>query len=141
MIDTTPTPQIEGKQDSIIKLENDNNSNNNNHNDASTTNLQPEIKISRTNNVILIPQLDVIDKELSFKQRMNRPFKVIQNLPISNNKPDYSLLENPLSIKDSSVLYNSLIVSRHNLLHNVFRAYWTRREQYINVLNDRSEKG
>ncbi|ODV86730.1 hypothetical protein CANARDRAFT_174787 [[Candida] arabinofermentans NRRL YB-2248] len=94
-------------------------------------------KISRNNNIVLISQSEVVDMELSFKQRLNRPFKVIQHLPLSKDKPDYSSLDHPLSVKDSATLYNSLIVSRHNWLYNIFKSFWTRREQYINLIADR----
>lgn len=91
----------------------------------------PEVYHSRANDAILIPNHDLIDREKSYKQMVNRPFKVVQNLPISVKKPDYSLLQHPLSIKDSATLNNSLMVSRHNWLHNVLPVCWTRREQYV----------
>lgn len=100
------------------------------------------IDSSKLSNIVLISTLDHIDKERAFKQRSNRPFKVIQNLPLSpvtQGLPDYSRLEHPLSIKDSAVLYNSLLVSRYNWTHNIFKAYWTRREQYLQG-NDTKKK-
>ncbi|GME90258.1 unnamed protein product [Ambrosiozyma monospora] len=130
----TSTNNTEDHQQPNQIQDNDNqNQNEENQNQAPVV----DITLSRTNNIILIPQLEVIDKELAYKQRMHRPFKVVQNLPLSVATPDYSLLDHPLSVKDSATLCNSLIVSRHNWLYNVFRTYWTRREQYINVLNDR----
>ncbi|VEU23140.1 DEKNAAC104084 [Brettanomyces naardenensis] len=99
--------------------------------------LQASTRISRSNNIILIPQLDVVDKELAYQQRLNRPFKVIQNLPLSQTKPNYDELDHPLSIKDSATLYNSLAVSRHNWLFNVFHTCWTRKEQYGGLSSDR----
>lgn len=82
-------------------------------------------------NGILIPSLEGAYKERSYQQKLARPFKVIQNLPIAKGDIDYSALKNPLSIKDSAVLYNSLYVSRFNWLHHVFRVYWSKREQAI----------
>ncbi|KAG7903473.1 hypothetical protein KL935_001005 [Ogataea polymorpha] len=98
-----------------------------------------EHKLSRSNNVILIEQSEVIDKEAAYKQRLNRPFKVIQHLPLSQQEPDYEQLDNPLSIRDSATLYNSLIVSRHHWLHNVFKTFWTRREQYMTPADGRKK--
>lgn len=92
---------------------------------------------SRFNGIVLIPQLDIIDKELAYRQKLGRPFKVIQNLPVSNSQADYSLLNSALSVRDSGSLYNSLIVSRHNWLHNVFQPCWTRRDQYLASSKDR----
>lgn len=92
---------------------------------------------SRFNGIVLIPQLDIIDKELAYRQKLGRPFKVIQNLPVSNSQADYSLLDSALSVRDSGSLYNSLIVSRHNWLHNVFQPCWTRRGQYLASSKDR----
>lgn len=86
-----------------------------------------------------IQNLDHIDRELTYRQRLNRPFKVIQNLPVSTENPDYSKLAHPLSIKDSGVIHNALIVSRFNWCHYLFRAYWTRKEQYIPI-NDNKKR-
>ncbi|KAH3664135.1 hypothetical protein OGAPHI_004849 [Ogataea philodendri] len=98
-----------------------------------------EHKLSRSSNAVLIEQAEVIDKEAAYKQRLNRPFKVIQHLPLSKDDPNYEQLENPLSTRDSATLYNSLIVSRHNWLHNVFRTFWTRREQYMTPADGRKK--
>lgn len=89
---------------------------------------------NKSASVLVIQPLENVNKELLYHQRMNRPFKVIQNLPISKSStesPDYSTLKHPLSVKDSAVLYNSLIVSRFNWIHHIFQTYWTRREQVI----------
>lgn len=94
-------------------------------------------RVSRTNGIVLIPQLEVVDQELAYQQRLHRPFKVVQNLPVSDKSPDYEKLTHPLSIKDSGVLYNSLLVSRHNWLYNVFPTCWSRRDQYMNESGDR----
>ncbi|TID31158.1 hypothetical protein CANINC_000266 [Pichia inconspicua] len=82
-------------------------------------------------NGLLIPSLEGAYKERAYQQRLSRPFKVVQNLPIAKGDIDYSALKSPLSIKDSAVLYNSLFVSRYNWLHHVFRVYWSKREQAI----------
>lgn len=96
--------------------------------------LKPSSTANKSASTIIIRPLEGINKELIYQQRMNRPFKVIQNLPVSKTNdslPDYTVLKHPLSVKDSSVLYNSLIVSRFNWIHHIFQTYWTRREQII----------
>lgn len=98
---------------------------------------------NKSASILMIQPLENINKELSYRQRQNRPFKVIQNLPINKhdtskdsiNQPDYSLLKHPLSVKDSAILYNSLIVSRFNWINHMFKTYWTRREQVIRGLD------
>ncbi|KAG7701097.1 hypothetical protein KL930_000450 [Ogataea haglerorum] len=107
--------------------------------EAGVSTATTEPKLSRSNNVILIEQSEVIDKEAAYKQRLNRPFKVIQHLPLSQQEPNYEQLDNPLSIRDSATLYNSLIVSRHHWLHNVFKTFWTRREQYMTPADGRKK--
>lgn len=89
---------------------------------------------NKTASILMIQPLENVNKELLYHQRMNRPFKVIQNLPVSKSAselPDYTTMKHPLSVKDSAVLYNSLIVSRFNWIHHIFKTYWTRREQVI----------
>ena len=90
---------------------------------------------AKSSSIVLIHPLENINKELIYQQRLKRPFNVIQNLPISKDKsgklPDYTTLSNPLSVKDTSVLYTSLIVSRFNWLNHIFNTYWTKREQLI----------
>ena len=89
---------------------------------------------NKSASILMIQPLENVNKELLYHQRMNRPFKVIQNLPVSKSTselPDYTTMKHPLSVKDSAVLYNSLIVSRFNWIHHIFKTYWTRREQVI----------
>lgn len=96
----------------------------------------------KTSSIIMIRPLEGINKEIVYKQRLNRPFKVIQNLPISKQAEpiDYSKLTKSLSVKDSGILYNSLIVSRFNWLNHVFKTYWTRREQNLIGLKNSNKK-
>lgn len=69
-----------------------------------------------------------------------RPFEKLENLPISYNEPPYGhyedILKNPLSIKDSAVLYNSLIRSRKNyVLHApMFKLHWVKQTAYAKKL-------
>lgn len=55
-------------------------------------------------------------------------FEIIGELPASIETPNYnSTLTHSLSIKDSAVLYNSLIISRNTWIHNmgnIFALYW-----------------
>jgi SWR1-complex protein 3 len=89
---------------------------------------------SKSSSLVLIRPLESVSKELIYQQRMNRPFKVIQNLPLHKDHqsvPDFSTLAHPLSVKDSGVLYSSLIVSRFNWSYHIFNTYWTRKEQVL----------
>lgn len=111
-------------------------------NDSTKEGFQSFPSNNKSASILMIQPLENINKELSYRQRQNRPFKVIQNLPINKhdpkdsiNQPNYSLLDHPLSVKDSAVLYNSLIVSRFNWINHMFKTYWTRREQVIRGLD------
>ncbi|KAL3233426.1 SWR1-complex protein 3 [Nakaseomyces bracarensis] len=57
-----------------------------------------------------------------------RPFEVVAGLPCSLDIPQYnSALTAPLSVRDSAVLYNSLISSRRTWISGeMFEVYWTR---------------
>lgn len=57
-----------------------------------------------------------------------RPFQIIGNLPASIDEPDYnSTLTHTLSVKDSGVLYSSLIQSRKTWFQGeMFEVYWIR---------------
>lgn len=57
-----------------------------------------------------------------------RPFEVVAGLPCSLDIPQYnSALTAPLSVKDSAVLYNSLVSSRRTWISGeMFEVYWTR---------------
>ncbi|CCK70213.1 Swc3p KNAG_0D04730 [Huiozyma naganishii CBS 8797] len=57
-----------------------------------------------------------------------RPFELIADIPASVEEPHYnSILTHPLSVRDSAVLYSSLISSRRSWIRNygtVFPLYW-----------------
>ncbi|EDO16126.1 hypothetical protein Kpol_1070p8 [Vanderwaltozyma polyspora DSM 70294] len=57
-----------------------------------------------------------------------RPFELVSDLPASTEIPQYnSALVHPLSVKNSGVLYNSLITSRNTWTHGeMFEVYWTK---------------
>ena len=57
-----------------------------------------------------------------------RPFELVSELPSSLEVPQYnSALVHPLSVKDSGVLYHSLVTSRTTWTHGeMFDLYWTK---------------
>lgn len=69
-----------------------------------------------------------------------RPFETLEGLPISYNPPptgNYEdVLKNPLTIKDSAVLYNSLIRSRNTYVQHapMFKLYWVKQTAYAKKL-------
>ncbi|KAH3688847.1 hypothetical protein WICPIJ_000153 [Wickerhamomyces pijperi] len=68
-----------------------------------------------------------------------RPFQVVEGLPVSTQEPDYGLLTNPLSIKDTAVLYSSLTTSRKSYISgNIFDLYWAKgKTKFENDINAR----
>lgn len=75
-----------------------------------------------------------------------RPFETVEGLPISYNKPPHDhyedVLKNPLTVKDSAVLYNSLIRSRNTYVFHapMFKLYWVKQTAYAKKLAE-MEKG
>lgn len=69
-----------------------------------------------------------------------RPFETLEGLPISYKEPPYGhydeVLKNPLTIKDSGVLYNSLIRSRNTYVYHapMFKLYWVKQTAYAKKL-------
>lgn len=69
-----------------------------------------------------------------------RPFETLEGLPISYNPPPSGhyedVLKNPLTIKDSAVLYNSLIRSRNTYVQHapMFKLYWVKQTAYAKKL-------
>lgn len=68
-----------------------------------------------------------------------RPFKEIEGLPMSIDEPSYSILNNALSLKDSAVLYSSLMRSRKSYTNgNIFDLYWAKgKTKFDNDVNAR----
>lgn len=68
-----------------------------------------------------------------------RPFKEIEGLPLSTDEPSYSILNNALSIKDTAVLYSSLMRSRKSYTNgNIFDLYWAKgKTKFDNDVNAR----
>lgn len=69
-----------------------------------------------------------------------RPFETLSGLPVSYNPPPNGhyddVLNNPLTLKDSAVLYNSLMRSRYNYLHSppMFKLFWVKQSSYAKKL-------
>lgn len=65
-----------------------------------------------------------------------RPFEVLSSLPLSYNPPPNGhyedVLKNPLTTKDSGVLYRSLMKSRLNYMNvgPMFKLYWLKQSSY-----------
>ncbi|CCH40539.1 SWR1-complex protein [Wickerhamomyces ciferrii] len=68
-----------------------------------------------------------------------RPFKEVEGLPLSIEEPSYSILNNALSLKDSAVLYTSLMRSRKAYTNgNIFDLYWAKgKTKFDNDVNAR----
>lgn len=68
-----------------------------------------------------------------------RPFETLNGLPISYSAPPSQygdILKNPLTVKDSAVLYNSLLRSRDTIVHHapMFKLHWVRQTAYAKKL-------
>lgn len=70
----------------------------------------------------------LVERELA-----QRPFELIEDLPCSIEPPQYSsALAHPLSVKDSAVLYSSMLNSRRTWVRaEMFDLYWSK--QYLNA--------
>ena len=70
----------------------------------------------------------LMDEMMSKGNVEGRPFEIIDCLPASLDVPDYnSALTHPLTVKDSAVLYNSLVQSRKTWVKGeMFELYWKR---------------
>ncbi|AGO10235.1 AaceriAEL336Wp [[Ashbya] aceris (nom. inval.)] len=61
-----------------------------------------------------------------------RPFRILEKLPCSAEPPRYDVLTHALSVRDSAVLYNSLLASRRTWIKaEMFELYWSK--QYMNM--------
>lgn len=68
-----------------------------------------------------------------------RPFEVLQGLPTSYSAPPgqyEEILKNPLTVKDSAALYNSLLLSRNTIVQHapMFKLHWVRQTAYAKKL-------
>lgn len=61
-----------------------------------------------------------------------RPFTELEGLPVSVDEPEYNLLNSALSLKDSAVLYSSLMKSRKAYTNgNIFELYWSKNKAKV----------
>ncbi|SCU96600.1 LAMI_0F07096g1_1 [Lachancea mirantina] len=67
------------------------------------------------------------------EETSGRPFRMIEGLPCSTEIPQYgSALTHALSVKDSAVLYSSLLASRRTWINaEMFDMFWSK--QYLNT--------
>lgn len=76
-----------------------------------------------------------------------RPFEILSDLPVSYNAPPdghyEDVLKHPLTMKDSAVLYNSLLKSRYNYLHYppMFRLFWLKQTAYAKKMAELQKDG
>lgn len=74
-----------------------------------------------------------------------RPFEIVSGLPVSFNQPpsgNYEdVLKNPLTIKDTGVLYRSLMKSRFTYVHicPLFKLYWVKQSSYAKKLAEQDK--
>ncbi|CAH2446309.1 SWR1-complex protein 3 [Komagataella phaffii CBS 7435] len=94
--------------------------------------------------VIIQPATTVDQKKLkganAIYEGKKKPFKVVQSLPMSIDDTDVDYLRTPLSIKDSAVLYNSLVYSRFNWTHNIFKIFWRRKDHIVGGTDRKRDK-
>ncbi|EGV64694.1 SWR1-complex protein 3 [Yamadazyma tenuis] len=83
-------------------------------------------------------QIEKEEKALS--KSIVRPFDVVAGLPVSYSQPPYGnyedVLKTPLTVKDSGILYRSLMKSRTNYVGScpMFRLYWIKQTSYAKKL-------
>lgn len=86
---------------------------------------------------------DEIEKEQEEQsQQIIRPFENVHGLPVSYTASSQSsFLNQPLTIKDTAVLYLSLIKSRSNYLKlcPMFQLYWVKQSSYIKKLMEQDK--
>lgn len=90
---------------------------------------------------ITLAKREQIEKEQRILDKtIVRPFDVVEGLPVSYAAPGNfeDVLKNPLSIKDSAVLYNALIRSRNTYVFHcpMFKLYWVKQTAYAKKLAD-----
>ncbi|CCG21276.1 hypothetical protein CORT_0A08920 [Candida orthopsilosis Co 90-125] len=86
---------------------------------------------------------DEIEKDQEEQsQQIIRPFENVHDLPVSYTASSQSsFLNQPLTIKDTAVLYLSLIKSRSNYLKlcPMFQLYWVKQSSYIKKLMEQDK--
>lgn len=79
---------------------------------------------------------EIEKQQKALSQAIVRPFEVLSGLPLSYNPPPNGhyedVLKNPLTTKDTGVLYRSLMKSRLNYMNigPMFKLYWLKQSSY-----------
>lgn len=79
---------------------------------------------------------EIEKQQKALSQAIVRPFEVLSGLPVSYNPPPNghyeNVLKNPLTTKDTGVLYRSLMKSRLNYMNigPMFKLYWLKQSSY-----------
>lgn len=79
---------------------------------------------------------EIEKQQKALSQAIVRPFEVLSGLPLSYNPPPNGhyedVLKNPLTTKDTGVLYRSLMKSRLNYMNTgpMFKLYWLKQSSY-----------
>lgn len=79
---------------------------------------------------------EIEKQQKALSQAIVRPFEVLSGLPVSYNPPPNGhyedVLKNPLTTKDTGVLYRSLMKSRLNYMNMgpMFKLYWLKQSSY-----------
>lgn len=85
-------------------------------------------------------------EQQQLSQAIARPFDVLEGLPVSYNSPPYGryeeVLNNPLTVKDTGVLYRSLMKSRFNYINvgPMFKLYWQKQSAYAKKMQQLDQK-
>ena len=83
-------------------------------------------------------------QQKALAKSINRPFDLVANLPVSYNEPgSYELVfKNPLTVKDTGVLYLSLLRSRHCYVYEgpMFALYWIKQSAYAKKMAAQDSK-
>lgn len=83
---------------------------------------------------------EIEEQQRQLSQEIVRPFEILEDLPISFNQPPNGHFEDvfktPLTIKDTGVLYRSLMKLRYYYVHvcPMFRLYWVKQTSYAKKL-------
>ncbi|SJM87632.1 related to SWR1-complex protein 3 [Zygosaccharomyces bailii] len=87
----------------------------------------------------------ISDGELGSSRKFSsngRPFEIVSNLPCSLEVPQYnSALTHPLSVKDSAVLYDSLVSSRKTWVRGeMFELYFSKPTRTVKEESDQNKQ-
>ncbi|KAG7192935.1 SWR1-complex protein 3 [Scheffersomyces spartinae] len=79
---------------------------------------------------------EIEEQQRLLSQEIVRPFEILEDLPISFNPPPNDVFKTPLTIKDTGVLYRSLMKLRYYYVHvcPMFKLYWVKQTSYAKKL-------